>query len=87
MHCTSEMIQYTGMKGSCAVATDKIKSAASETDLSPVEAADRDSPPTQKKKIYWLSEMNPFVIKDFKIQMKCVHPGNSYSQNTTNLNL
>lgn len=55
------------MKGSCAVATDKIKSAASETDLSPVEAADRDSPPAQKKKIYWLSETNPFVIKDFDI--------------------
>lgn len=87
MHCTSEMIQDTEMKGSCAVATDKIKSAASETDLSPVEAADRDSPPAQKKKIYWLSETKPFVIKDFNVQMKCFHSVNSYCQNTTNSNL
>lgn len=81
------MIQDTEMKGSCAVATDKIKSAASETDLSPVEAADRDSPSAQKKKIYWLSETNPFVIKDFNIQMKCVHSVNNYCQNTTNSNV
>lgn len=80
------MIQDTGMKGSCAVATDKIKAAASEMDLSPVEAAHRDSPPAQKKKIYWLSETNPF-LKDFNIQMKCVHSVNSYCQNTTNSNV